>query len=127
MFYPVLQTCGSVFRLSFVQQSSREQDDPESKTSRSNSAALVLGPGFGSSVSINKLRFVVTKLDDDDVADDGPAASAISQENCLEVDGCGCEEETADKLEQALDEEEEEDCPGPNFFDELIMNGLERR
>lgn len=36
------------------QQSSSEQEDPESKTSRSNSAAVVLGPGLGSSVSRNE-------------------------------------------------------------------------
>ena len=35
--------------LSHLQQSSSEHEDPESKTSRSNSAAVVLGPGLGSS------------------------------------------------------------------------------
>lgn len=36
------------------QQSSSEHEDPESKTSKSNSAAVVLGPGFGSSSTIRK-------------------------------------------------------------------------
>ena len=42
-------TTAGTISLSHLQQSSSEHEDPESNTSKSNSAAVVLGPGLGSS------------------------------------------------------------------------------
>ena len=101
-----------VFIVVDEQQSSIEQEDPLSNTSRSNSAALVDGPGWGSTTRDEEDEDGITQRSEEDERDESNGTD--DPDGTEEVDdGTGAEVEVEVEEEEVEGvEEEEEDIVG---------------